>query len=103
MNAAFSSAMLWPGVTLIAYLIGREIQRRLRGAPLANPVLIAIAYLAGLMPMWLWAKASGWRHRRRIAHLENALAAATPSAMMTATQLDAAAAKACEPTPHTGN
>ncbi len=49
MNAAFSSAMLWPGVTLIAYLIGREIQRRLRGAPLANPVLIAIALVAGLL------------------------------------------------------
>ena len=69
------------------------------------PVLIAIAYLAGLVPMWLWAKASGWHHRRRISHLENALAAATPSATMTATQLDAAASAAAgqaAPTPHTG-
>jgi uncharacterized integral membrane protein len=56
--------------------------------------LIAMAaFVAGMVPMWLVAKA-GLALRRRIAGLENTLRAATPTPpIATATQLDAAADK----------
>lgn len=57
--------------------------------------LIAMAaFVAGMVPVWLVAKAKIWRLRRRIAGLENTLRAATPTPpIATATQLDAAADK----------
>jgi len=57
--------------------------------------LIALAsFVAGMVPVWLLAKAKMWRLKRRISALENTLRAATPSApIATATQLDAAADK----------
>ncbi|MBL8669929.1 MAG: LrgB family protein [Alphaproteobacteria bacterium] len=36
-------------LTLVAYLAGTWLQRRAGGSPLANPVLIAVALLAGVM------------------------------------------------------
>lgn len=41
--------LFWPGVTLAAYGIGTATQARLGGSPLANPVLIAILLVAGLL------------------------------------------------------
>ena len=43
------SPLLWLAATLLAYRLGEIIQRRLGGAPWANPVLIAIATLAALL------------------------------------------------------
>jgi putative effector of murein hydrolase len=43
------SPLLWLAATLIAYRLGEIVQRRLKGAPWANPVLIAIATLAALL------------------------------------------------------
>ena len=43
------------------------------------PALVILAFLLGLVPMWLVHRASLWRQRRRIAYLENAAAHATPA------------------------
>src|ERR1700758_3436961 len=43
------SPLLWLTATLLAYVAGREIQRLCRGAPLANPVLIAIVVMGALL------------------------------------------------------
>ncbi|MBV8473196.1 MAG: LrgB family protein [Hyphomicrobiales bacterium] len=43
------SPLLWLTATLVAFWIGRTIQRICRGSPLANPVLIAIALMAALL------------------------------------------------------
>lgn len=45
------------------------------------PALVVIAFLIGLVPMWLVHRGSKWQHQRRIASLENAARnAATVSA-----------------------
>jgi putative membrane protein len=36
------------------------------------PALVVIAFLVGLVPMWLLHRASRWNYDRRIASLENA-------------------------------
>ncbi len=57
------------------------------------PALVILSFLAGLLPMWLLAKAGKWRLTRRISSLENTVKATTvsqPSALATTTQLDAA-------------
>lgn len=41
--------LFWPGVTLAAYLVGTGLQARLRGLPLANPVLIAVLLVGALL------------------------------------------------------
>ena len=41
------------------------------------PALVVVAFLAGLVPMWLVAKAGRWRLKRRIQTLENAVLAAS--------------------------
>lgn len=38
------------------------------------PVLIIAAFLLGLVPTWLWARAVKWQMRRRLASAERALA-----------------------------
>ena len=43
------SPLLWLAATLIAYRLGEAVQRRLKGASWANPVLIAIVTLASLL------------------------------------------------------
>jgi putative effector of murein hydrolase len=43
--------LLWLSVTVGAYLLGCAIQRALRGHPAANPVLIAIAVVSGLLAL----------------------------------------------------
>jgi putative effector of murein hydrolase len=40
---------LWLALTLAAYMAGQRIQRRLHGAPMANPVLLAVAMLMVLL------------------------------------------------------
>jgi uncharacterized integral membrane protein len=40
------------------------------------PALVVIAFLIGLVPMWLLHRASRWNYDRRIASLENAARAA---------------------------
>ena len=45
------SPLLWLAATLLAYQFGVWLQRRLRGHALANPVLVAVALLSGLL--WL--------------------------------------------------
>ncbi len=61
------------------------------------PALIVVAFLLGLLPMWLLHKAKGWRLTRRINALENTVRATTttPAAppVATATQLDARASE----------
>ena len=44
------------------------------------PALVVIAFLAGLLPMWLISKAGRWRLKRRIQTLENAVLAASQAA-----------------------
>jgi putative membrane protein len=49
------------------------------------PALVVVAFLLGLVPMWLLHRASRWANERRIASLENAarsaaMAPAAPSA-----------------------
>jgi uncharacterized integral membrane protein len=41
------------------------------------PALVVVAFLAGLVPMWLVSKAGRWRLKRRIQTLENAVLAAS--------------------------
>ena len=36
------------------------------------PALVVLAFLAGLVPMWLIHRGSKWQHQRRIASLESA-------------------------------
>ncbi|WP_088307004.1 lipopolysaccharide assembly protein LapA domain-containing protein [Novosphingobium sp. B 225] len=58
------------------------------------PALVILSFLAGLLPMWLLAKAGKWRLTRRISSLENtvkATAVSQPSAVATTTQLETAA------------
>ncbi len=43
------SPLLWLTATLVAYVVGRGIQRLCGGSPLANPVLIAIVAMGGLL------------------------------------------------------
>lgn len=38
------------------------------------PVLIVAAFLLGLVPTWLWARATKWQMQRRLASTERALA-----------------------------
>jgi putative effector of murein hydrolase len=61
MNALLPSALAplcWLTVTVGAYLLGLLIQRRLRGSPLANPVLIAIVLVATVLALSHTAYAS---------------------------------------------
>jgi uncharacterized integral membrane protein len=41
------------------------------------PALVVVAFLLGLVPMWLVSKAGRWRLKRRIQTLENAVLAAS--------------------------
>ena len=43
------------------------------------PVLIIAAFLLGLVPTWLWARAVKWQMRRRLASAERALASSMAS------------------------
>ena len=57
------------------------------------PALVILSFMAGLLPMWLLAKAGKWRLNRRISSLENTVKASTvsqPSAVATTTQIDSA-------------
>ncbi len=38
------------------------------------PVLIIAAFLLGLVPTWLWARATQWRMQRKLASTQRALA-----------------------------
>ncbi|MET0332073.1 MAG: LrgB family protein [Dyella sp.] len=54
MNALLTPALAplcWLTVTVGAYLVGVLIQRRLRGSPLANPVLIAIVLVGAVLAL----------------------------------------------------
>jgi len=58
-------------------------------------MVVVVAFLCGLVPMWVMSKAGRWRLKRRIATLENTVRATTPTPpLATSTQLDAAAQKA---------
>lgn len=67
------------------------------------PALVLAAFLLGLVPMWLLAKAGKWRLTRRIGALENSVranAAPAPIPMApiaTASQLEAASPSAVVP------
>ena len=52
------------------------------------PVLVAISFLLGLVPMWLLSKAGRWRLTRRINALENTMRAAAAPLLATSTQLE---------------
>ena len=55
------------------------------------PALVMAAFLLGLVPMWLLAKAGKWRLTRRIGALENSVRANTPTPpLATTSQLEAA-------------
>jgi len=47
------------------------------------PVLVVIAFLLGLLPMWILAKASKWRLTRQISQLQSAASAATAPSLST--------------------
>ncbi len=79
MNWRLASVNLWPlegGYLHVDWPIG---------------LIAAAAFLLGVIPMWLLAKAARWRLNRRIATLENMVKATTPTPMIaTSTQFDAA-------------
>lgn len=55
------------------------------------PALVLVAFLLGLVPMWLASKAGSWRLNRRINLLENsvrATAAPPPPPAVTSARLD---------------
>lgn len=52
------------------------------------PVLVAVSFLLGLVPMWLLAKAGHWRLTRRINALENSMRAAAAPLVATTSQLN---------------
>ena len=55
------------------------------------PALVMVAFLLGLVPMWLASKAGKWRLNRRINLLENSVrasAAPPPPPIATSTQLE---------------
>lgn len=43
------------------------------------PALVILAFLLGLLPMWLLHKGARWRWSRRISALENTVKAVAPS------------------------
>ncbi|EPO6706489.1 MULTISPECIES: LrgB family protein [Pseudomonas] len=45
------SPLLWLALSLLAFVVGQGVQRLCRGAALANPVLIAIALMVGLLQL----------------------------------------------------
>ena len=54
---------LWGGLQLVTKL----------------PVVVIIAFLAGLLPMWIFLKATRWSMRRKIDSAERALASVMPA------------------------
>ena len=62
--------------------------------------IVLLSFLAGLLPMWLLGRAAKWRTNRRIATLENSVAASSVVApIATSTQLEAAAPPPPAPVP----
>lgn len=56
------------------------------------PALVLAAFLLGLLPMWLAAKARKWQMNRRISMLENSVRAASqanPTLVASSSQLEA--------------
>ena len=60
------------------------------------PALVVVAFLVGLVPMWLLHRAARWNAERRIASLESAARAA---AMTSAPRAEPPAAEELKPTP----
>ena len=56
------------------------------------PALVVIAFLLGLVPMWLIHRAAKWRMARRISALETSVRAATPAVTPTTPLPEAKAA-----------
>ena len=44
-----TTPLLWLAATIVAYVLGQAVQRASKGSPLANPVLIAIVFVGGLL------------------------------------------------------
>ena len=71
------------------------------GFPWPVGFVALVFFLAGLLPMWLLSRASKWRANRRIATLQNTVAASSvvaPVPVATSTQLEANAPQAESPT-----
>lgn len=65
-----------------------------------TPALVIIAFLAGLVPMWLVHRGAKWRLERRISTLENAMRAATTTpAVVADPQTDKAGPVEIDPRP----
>jgi uncharacterized membrane protein YciS (DUF1049 family) len=77
---------LWGGLQLVTKL----------------PVLLALTFLAGFLPVWAYHRTSCWRMQRRIATLEanQSRAASQPVAAPVAPQAPVSVAKAPEPAPN---
>src|SRR6187200_3107969 len=68
------------------------------------PALVVIAFLFGLVPMWLMHRVSQWYYKRRLGSLENAARAAalaTPAPPTAAAEPVPAEPVPAEPTPLT--
>ena len=63
------------------------------------PALVVIAFLIGLVPMWMLHRATRWNNERRIASLENAARASAMVAPVAAPEPGLAPAPAPEPAP----
>jgi hypothetical protein len=48
------------------------------------PVLIVLAFLLGLVPMWIWSRAVKWQLKRRLSNTERALASTVVAHQSTA-------------------
>ena len=82
---AFLRALFWIAVTLAVVLFSIHnwtlVTIQLSAGLEADgklPVLLALAFLVGFLPLYLFHRVACWRGQRRIASLERALAATPP-------------------------
>jgi lipopolysaccharide assembly protein A len=68
------------------------------------PILIVMAFLLGLLPMWIIARASRWSLRRKLDSAERALASTlTPASSNTASTPPESGITSPQPTPPLGD
>ncbi len=86
--------LLVAALVLFCYDNWRDVEVRLGSGYVIDtklPALMAVSFLIGLLPTWLFSAAGRWRLRRRINTLENTVRATTPTPpLATSTQLEAA-------------
>jgi len=85
---AFLRTLFWMAVTVIVVVFSvrnwAPVPVSLFGDTVVEtklPVLLLIAFLAGFLPLYIWHRASKWRHARKLSAIERtAPVASTPPA-----------------------